>query len=117
MAILGGKFCVLSILVPSDHQKRLWPWWYGRGCSSVVERSLRMRDAPGSIPGVSTAIFIAVKNKEWACPGVEPGTSRTRSENHTTRPTSPSATLSVPVVRKTVLTAVGFEPTPFRTGA
>ena len=23
------------------------------GCSSVVERSLRMRDAPGSIPGVS----------------------------------------------------------------
>ena len=27
------------------------------GCSSVVERSIRIRDAPGSIPGVSTKNF------------------------------------------------------------
>ena len=26
--------------------------------------------------------------KPWACPGIEPGTSRTRSANHTPRPTS-----------------------------
>ena len=48
-----------------------------RGCSSVVERSLRMRDVPGSIPGVSKNIFELLK----------------------------------------YLTVVGFEPTPFRTGA
>lgn len=27
------------------------------GCSSVVERSLRMREAPGSNPGISTKPF------------------------------------------------------------
>ena len=29
--------------------------------------------------------------KKGACPGIEPGTSRTRSENHTSRPTGQAA--------------------------
>ena len=28
-----------------------------RGCSSVVERALSMREAPGSIPGISIIYF------------------------------------------------------------
>ena len=35
----------------------MWPVFSMRGCSSVVERTLRMCEAPGSIPGISTSLL------------------------------------------------------------
>ena len=85
------------------HTNDLLNW----GSSSVVERPLRMRKAWGSIPHLSilvlhsflmmkkiltsftnrTSSLVSTKNGR-ARPGIEPGTSRTRSANHTPRPTS-----------------------------
>ena len=57
------------------------------GCSSVVERSIRIRDARGSIPLISISFF-----DPWWRP-------------------------LVAEAQKKGLTAVGFEPTPRKTGA
>ena len=57
------------------------------GCSSVVERSIRIRDARGSIPLISISFFY------------------------------PCWRRLVAEAQKKGLTAVGFEPTPRKTGA
>ena len=42
------RITVFYVYKPDSHSLIKW------GCSSGVERALRMREAPGSIPGIST---------------------------------------------------------------
>jgi len=42
------------------------------GISSLVERPLRMREAPGSIPGFSTEIFESALGATYFCPSPKP---------------------------------------------
>ena len=118
------------------------------GCSSVVERMLCMYEAPGSIPGISIAMFFVAffigKKRflvEWSLGGKKSLRKcflfffnrlqwRNRLAHGTYRQykryagvVSSSLTWSnntfenLCVIGKIFLTAVGFEPTPFRTGA
>ena len=77
----------------------------------MVERSIRIRDAPGSIPGVSTS-FEGNRQKYFGLVReLNPG------------PLAPEARI-IPLDQQASqsekvkdLTAVGFEPTPRKTGA
>ena len=68
-------------------------------CVSSSENSCRAHAMNSAVDEASSLLIITIlmmflnvvfffkKQTNWACRGVGPGTSRTRSENHTTRPT------------------------------
>ena len=60
-------------------------WGVERRCSLVVEHLLRKQEVAGSIPVVGF-YRPRLNDAKRAVQGFEPWTSRTQTENHTTRP-------------------------------